>query len=118
MFEYCNITQGRPRRDAPTIAPRLLADKLEDELQCELTNSGIRSRTQTTEVSVANGREVVNCTFIGKEVYLIEDIEELSAQLQFILLSYREDFRYPHVPRIVARKSEAAFAHISERVLD
>jgi hypothetical protein len=53
MFDG-NITQGRPRRDAPTIAPRLLADKLKDELQCELTNPGIHGRPQATKVSIAH----------------------------------------------------------------
>ena len=100
------------------IARRLLADKLKDELQCKLTNSGIHRGTQTTEIPVAYCREVVYGSFIREEIYLIEDIEKLTSQLQLVSFCYRENFRYSHVPGIETRKSETPFANVSERVFD
>ena len=103
---------------APTITSRLLADKLENELQRELTDSGIHRRPKSAKVSIANRREVIDSAFVRKEIDLIKNIEKLAAQLQLVPLSYREDLRHPHVPGIKAGEPEAAFADIAERVLN
>jgi hypothetical protein len=45
-------------------ACRTQTDKLKDELQGKLTNSGIHRGTQTTEIPVAHCREVIYGSFI------------------------------------------------------
>jgi hypothetical protein len=111
------MSAANGNRDRLT-ACRTQTDKLKDELQGELTNSGIHRGTQTTEIPVAHCREVVYGSLIGEEIYLIEDIEKLTSQLQLVSFCYRENFRHSHVPGIETRKSETAFANVSERVFD
>ena len=97
---------------------RLLAETLKNELQCDLTNAWILCGAKSAKVSVANSREVINSTFVIEEVNLVEDVEELTTQLQFVSLSYRDDLRQAHVPLVEAGESQAAFSDVTERVLN
>ena len=73
-----HYSRRHPQGGRLEVAPRLLADKLEDELQCELTNSGIRGRSQPAKIPITDCGEVVHRSFVTKEVDLIEDVEELA----------------------------------------
>jgi len=82
-------TRGAVRAEgAPNRSALSGKQNLEDELHRNLPNPGIGSRPECREVPIAKRRGVVHGTLIAQEVYLIEDIEELTAQLHLVAFSY------------------------------
>ena len=67
---------------------RVVISELENKLQGYLTNSRVRSRPKCREVPIAKSRGVVYRAFVTEEVYLVEDVEELTTQLHLVAFSY------------------------------
>ena len=76
------VTRRPPEKGAPPKRFILEITELEDELQGYLSYPRICGRSKCSEVPVGDRGKVVHCAFIAEEIYAVEDIKVLAAQLQ------------------------------------
>src|SRR5437762_7861984 len=83
-------------------------DALEHELQSELNDARITSHRNRScnspEVGAVGGNPVVNWRRAGDvEVHLVEDVEELDAELNVHIVVVTEVLEQPHIPGVERR---------------
>src|SRR5581483_1018358 len=86
---------------------------LEDHFERQLADSGIVRRADAAEAGAADCVYLVALVRL-LEVYTVENVEKLRAELQLPALAQRDVLEQAHVPGRLAGEAETCFAGVAE----